>query len=219
MKFFSRWTATKDADMYQSVRSTDDEAYGSKEALLDEASSEHSAIWINSDSSKKDRRRRRLLYGSLLMNAALAIGVAVLSVPKLQQFISDPFNNILIKQVSMPCKSVINNTVPSQPTYNAAPILNKLHIPLRTERRDGSLLPGNPPSLFRQEPSDEVDDAWNRLTNINPIPISAQDVKNIGYDPEIAARWPEEYGLGDDTYVARLDVFHEVSFRTLERYL
>jgi hypothetical protein len=70
--------------------------------------------------------------------------------------------------------------------------------------------------LFRQEPSDEVDDAWNRLTNINPIPISAQDVKNIGYDPEIVARWPEEYGLGDDAYVARLDVFHEVSLRTLE---
>jgi hypothetical protein len=38
----------------------------------------------------------------------------------------------------------------------------------------------------------------------------------MGYDPEIVARWPEEYGLGDDAYVARLDVFHEVSLRTLE---
>ncbi len=91
-------------------------------------------------------------------------------------------------------------------TQFLAPILDKLHIPLRTERRDGSLLPGNPPSLYRQEPSDEVDDAWNRLTNINPIPVTAQDVKNIGYDPDIVARWPEEYGLGDDAYGKLYDV-------------
>ena len=94
--------------MYQSVRTTDDEAYGSKEALLDEANSEHSASWVDPAASKKDRRRRKFLYGSLLMNAALATGVVVLSIPRLQQFISDPFNNRLIKQVSMPCKSIVD---------------------------------------------------------------------------------------------------------------
>jgi len=40
--------------------------------------------------------------------------------------------------------------------------------------------------------------------------MSAEDVRNIGYDPATAARWPEVYGLGDDAYVARLDVFHEI---------
>jgi hypothetical protein len=111
MKFFSRWIPVKDSDMYQSVRSTDNEAYGSKEALLDEASSEHSSTWADSASSKRDRRRRRFLHGSLLMNAALAIGVVFLSIPRLQQFISDPFNNILIKEVSMPCRSMTNISI------------------------------------------------------------------------------------------------------------
>lgn len=92
----------------------------------------------------------------------------------------------------------------------AAPILDQLHIPLSTVRRNGSLLPNHPPSIYRQDPSDEVDKAWNRLANINPIPISGQDVRNIGYDPRQVAEWPAVYGLGDDAYVARLDVFHEI---------
>lgn len=81
-----------------------------------------------------------------------------------------------------------------------APILDEIHIPLTTVRRNGSLLPNHPPSLFRQDPSEEVDMAWHRLANISPIPISAQDVRNIGYNPDEVAKWPQEYGLGDDAY-------------------
>jgi hypothetical protein len=47
--------------------------------------------------------------------------------------------------------------------------------------------------------------AWHRLSNINPIPMSAKYVKEIGYDPEDVARWPDEYGLGDDAYGALLE--------------
>jgi hypothetical protein len=92
--------------MYQSVRTTDDEAYGSKEALLDDASSEPFGVWTDSAATNNDRGRKRFLYGSLILNAALATGVALLSVPRLQRLVSDPFNNILIKQVSMPCRSI-----------------------------------------------------------------------------------------------------------------
>lgn len=81
-----------------------------------------------------------------------------------------------------------------------APILDDIHIPLGTVRRNGSLLPNHPASVFRQDPSHEVDMAWHRLSNINPIPITAQDVRNIGYNPDEVAKWPAEYGLGDDAY-------------------
>jgi hypothetical protein len=223
MKFLPSWTSSRKSSLYHVVSASDDDC-DSKEVLLEENN-------VPGASYRGPKCNRRL-YISLAFNATLAICVLVLSIPKLQRHLRDPFNNYLIKQVSMPCRSdevILENNLLTNVT---APILNQLHIPLRTERRDGSLLPGNPPSLFRQEPSDAVDEAWNRLTNINPIPISAQDVRNIGYDPEIVARWPEEYGLGDDAYskpqkknelncdcekltsplVGRLDVFHEVNF-------
>ncbi|CZR55504.1 uncharacterized protein PAC_05392 [Phialocephala subalpina] len=105
----------------------------------------------------------------------------------------DKFGNGLLKRTSRP-----------------SPILNQAHIPLITSKRNGSLLPHNPPSIFRQDPSDEVDMAWARIGNINPIPMSAAEVRGNGYDPSIVARWPEVYGLGPDAYVGRLDVFHEI---------
>ena len=77
-------------------------------------------------------------------------------------------------------------------------------------RRNGSLLPDHPKSIFREDPSEEVDEAWERIANINPIHMTSADVANLGYDPAIVARWPEVYGLGSDAYVGRLDVFHEI---------
>ena len=124
-----------------------------------------------------------------------------IGLPSLRQYLHEPFDNALIRKVSMPCESSLCS-IGASTLANAtlAPILDQIHIPFRPERRNGSLLPDNPPSLYRQDPSKEVDQAWLRLTNINPIPMSAQDVRNIGYDPDIAARWPKEYGLGDDAY-------------------
>jgi hypothetical protein len=133
---------------------------------------------------------------SLAANALLLSSIALLfanSYSNRPTQSHDKFNNTLIKQVSMP-----------------SPILDQIHVELSTVRRNGSLLPDHPTSIYRQDPSHEVDMAWHRLGNINPIPISVQDVRNIGYDPSIAAKWPEVYGLGGDAYVARLDVFHEI---------
>lgn len=82
----------------------------------------------------------------------------------------------------------------------AAPILDEIDIPFRLEQRKGSLLPGANPSVFRQEPSKEVDAAWNRIMNINPIPVSGRYMASNGYDLGDIAKWPAEYGLGDDAY-------------------
>ena len=145
---------------------------------------------INSTSSRWPYRI------SLATNIVLLGSIAVLSTNSWSAWTAkthDKFNNTLLKQISMP-----------------SPVLDQVHVELSTIRRNGSLLPDHPTSIYRQDPSHEVDMAWHRLGNINPIPISAQDVRNIGYDPSIVAKWPEVYGLGDDAYVGRLDVFHEI---------
>ena len=73
--------------------------------------------------------------------------------------------------------------------------MNQVHIPHVTAKRNGSLLPKNPPSIFRQDPRPEIDMAWHRIKNINPIPLSSTKVRGNGYDPEIVARWPNVYSL------------------------
>ena len=32
----------------------------------------------------------------------------------------------------------------------------------------------------------------------------------VGKDPTIAAKYPDEYGLGSDAYIVEIDVFHQI---------
>ncbi|MCJ1308290.1 hypothetical protein MMC25_001943 [Agyrium rufum] len=68
----------------------------------------------------------------------------------------------------------------------------------------------NPAPIWRQGPSPEVDKAWDRLANINPVPLSSADVIKLGADPSKTARFPEVFGLGPDAHIGRIDVFHQV---------
>ena len=93
----------------------------------------------------------------------------------------------------------------------AAPIIDQVHIPLLQVTRNGSFVgEENPDPIYRQEASPEVDAAWLRLSNINPVPISSSDVEKLGYDSSKTARFPPEFGLGDDAHVARIEVFHQI---------
>lgn len=179
---------------YTPVSKYQDDEQAEKALMSDGSSiSSSSAESLSSSLPKASRWPYRF---SLAANAILLGSIAILSANSWSTWIiksHDKFNNTLIKQVSMP-----------------SPILDQIHVELSTIRRNGSLLPDHPTSVYRQDPSHEVDMAWHKLGNINPIPISAQDVRNIGYDPSIVAKWPEVYGLGEDAYVARLDVFHEI---------
>jgi hypothetical protein len=112
MKFPPQWASHKNSSLYHTVPTTSNEEYGSKEALLDEANSTHSPTWNESTWLSREKKSTKCLYGSLLLNAALATGLAVASIPRLQQYLHDPFNNLLIKQVSMPCKSCRQCSMP-----------------------------------------------------------------------------------------------------------
>ena len=51
-----------------------------------------------------------------------------------------------------------------------------------------------PPSIHRQKPSLDVDAAWEYLhQNARNFLITADEVRRLGKDPEIAIRAPEEW--------------------------
>ena len=104
MKLFARWTKPKIPNLYHNIRTTPDEEYGSTEVLLDEASLNQSVHWSEANLLRCEKSTIKCLYASLLLNAALIAGLAILRSAQLHQYLRDPFNNRLIKQVSMPCK-------------------------------------------------------------------------------------------------------------------
>lgn len=128
---------------YAPVRPYQDEDQAEK-ALISDGSSVASSSQehLSSTATATSRWSYRL---SLAANALLLGSIAVLSANSWSALsvTHDKFNNTLIKQVSMP-----------------SPVLDQLHVELSTIRRNGSLLPDHPTSIYRQDPSHEVDMAW-----------------------------------------------------------
>ena len=91
-----------------------------------------------------------------------------------------------------------------------APVLDSLDISLLTWKINGSIQNTSPPSIYRQDPSPEVDAAWARITNLAPIAISRSDVLKLGRDPSRLSKFPESFGLGSDAYIGRINVFHQI---------
>ncbi|KAH6653026.1 hypothetical protein BKA67DRAFT_536728 [Truncatella angustata] len=92
----------------------------------------------------------------------------------------------------------------------AAPVLSSVQVHLTTKSGKTTLLRGPSPSIYRQEPSHEVDLAWDRIGDTRLIPLTRAEVEAIGKDPRDAVKFPESFGLGPDAYAGRLEVFHQV---------
>lgn len=75
---------------------------------------------------------------------------------------------------------------------------------------DATLLQRAPPVIYREEPSRKVDEAWQKLWDTRPIPLTAEHVRRMGKDPSEAVKIPPDWGYGDDAYFGRLDVFHQM---------
>lgn len=67
-------------------------------------------------------------------------------------------------------------------------------------------------SWARREPGDPVAEAiWESLEIVPAIAITRDDVLGLGKDPELVARFDDTlFGLGDDAYVATLDIQHKI---------
>lgn len=76
-------------------------------------------------------------------------------------------------------------------------------------------------SMYRNKlkPDPDVDAAWHSLEYIRTFPITAAQVRKLGKNPDIAVKFPPEYGLGDDAYMAQIDLFHQLHCLNLLRHL
>jgi hypothetical protein len=89
-----------------------------------------------------------------------------------------------------------------------APLFDEIGVRLETVQVNGTLLNTHPPTIYRQDPLPEVDAAWERIANVRTVAVTKEDVIKLGKDPSISAKYPSDFGLGDDAYIAEVDVFH-----------
>jgi hypothetical protein len=61
-----------------------------------------------------------------------------------------------------------------------APILDHIDIAVGPKKMDATLLKNEPLSIFRQDPSPDVDAAWERISNLRPIRILREEVIAAG---------------------------------------
>lgn len=100
-----------------------------------------------------------------------------------------------------------------------APVLEQFDIPTHLKQTVGNLFEPEHPSPYRnaRKPDPAVDKAWEDLDNIRTFPITREDVIKLGKNPDLAVKFPEEYGLGSEAYVAELDIFHQIHCLNLLR--
>lgn len=67
-------------------------------------------------------------------------------------------------------------------------------------------------SIARQFPNAEADAIWeDDIELIRPIPVTREQIIKMGKDPDTVAKLEDEvWGLGDNAYVAALDIFHNL---------
>ena len=70
-----------------------------------------------------------------------------------------------------------------------------IDIPFVIKRMNATLVDTNPPHIWRQEPSDEVDHAWLVAEDPRPVAISRAELIAAGHDPEQAVNGPKATGL------------------------
>lgn len=63
-------------------------------------------------------------------------------------------------------------------------------------------------SVFRQDPSPIVEAAWSHVADLGVIPLTREQVVELGKNPSTVVKAPTDWGAGDDTYLGQLDGIH-----------
>ncbi|OHW95094.1 hypothetical protein CSPAE12_06267 [Colletotrichum incanum] len=67
------------------------------------------------------------------------------------------------------------------------------------------------PEIWRAEPSEEVDKAWERVTAEHLFPVKESDIRAMRKDPSVVVPMPDKYTIdGETTYMAKSAVFHNI---------
>ena len=154
----------------------------------------------------------RLSRGFVLLNTAilaLSLFFFGLSLRKVSPTASPTSLNAM-RETSYYCTMILHNYTPQRILTFLAPLFDQIDMRLETVQINGTLLNTSPPSIYRMDPSPEVDAAWDRIANVRTSAVSRADVLKLGKDPAVAVKYPPSFGLGDDAYVAEVDVFHQI---------
>ncbi|KAH8894252.1 hypothetical protein GQ53DRAFT_744994 [Thozetella sp. PMI_491] len=92
-------------------------------------------------------------------------------------------------------------------------------LELKPAKLNGTLFPPKHPGIGRQMPNPAADEVWEEWELTRFIPVTSDQVRAMGKDPSTVAKLEDEdWGLGDDAYVAIFDVFHQIHcLNTLRR--
>lgn len=56
-----------------------------------------------------------------------------------------------------------------------------------------------------------AEEMWDSFENITVFPITRKDVLKLGKDPELVAKFEDDFwGMGDDAYIATTDATHKM---------
>ncbi|KAH9235662.1 hypothetical protein K456DRAFT_1748323 [Colletotrichum gloeosporioides 23] len=95
-------------------------------------------------------------------------------------------------------------------SMHSAPVLDKIEIPLVLRKSYAQYGMGGP-EIWRAEPSEEVDKAWERVTAEYLFPVKDSDIIAMRKDPSVVVPMPEKYHVdGETTYMAKSAMYHNI---------
>ncbi|KAF5622329.1 hypothetical protein F52700_10592 [Fusarium sp. NRRL 52700] len=189
---------------------------GSDESLLGSERESDEIEWTQPSQRKNWRKHAWTVLNLLFFLISLGLFVAA-SLRSTSESEMD-----YIRKTSFYCEPpftcyYINNSL----TSVAAPVLDSINFKMRPIETEGGLFEAKNPSKWRNslKPDPEVDEAWEDLEIIRVFPITEAEVRRLGKDPELLVKFPQEYGLGDNAYMAQIDMFHQIHCLNLLRHL
>ncbi|KAG6134950.1 hypothetical protein E4U28_005621 [Claviceps purpurea] len=107
-------------------------------------------------------------------------------------------------------KRVLNAELRATSSYT--PIYDMIDLEPSIRKINGTVMPAGKLSIARQFPNPAADAIWMQdIELIRPIPVTREQIIKMGKDPDTVAKLEDDvWGLGDDAYVAALDLFHNL---------
>ncbi|KAL0936246.1 uncharacterized protein CTRU02_208461 [Colletotrichum truncatum] len=91
-----------------------------------------------------------------------------------------------------------------------SPLLNEIEVPMVLRKSYAQYGMGGP-EIWRAEPSEEVDKAWERVTAEYLFPVKKSDIIAMRKDPSVVVPMPEKYNIdGETSYMAKSAMYHNI---------
>ncbi|KAE8445702.1 hypothetical protein EG329_012881 [Mollisiaceae sp. DMI_Dod_QoI] len=169
--------------------------------MCQEVDIEESEGLITDSKSRQNQERKAISLQRklIILNVLLLILSISILFQSIRNYSAQNSSNDALKRVNTfsssttPPASITALCITNNLTY-LAPVLEQLKLNLRASTVNGSLF-NDSRIIWREDPSEAVDAAWNRLATIKFFPITGSDVTKLGKDPSKTARVPEAWGI------------------------